>query len=140
MNIALLGFGVVGSGVYEWCRSREDLHVCRVLIRSDKPEIAGIATRDFDDILHDPNIDVVAEVMGGLHPAYEYVTAALKAGKHVVTANKALVAAYYRELTALADVCGKARFAPRRWAAVFRGWSIWPAARSWTISAVWAAL
>lgn len=108
MNIALLGFGVVGSGVYEWCRSREDLHVCRVLIRSDKPEIAGIATRDFDDILHDPNIDVVAEVMGGLHPAYEYVTAALKAGKHVVTANKALVAAYYRELTALADVCGKA--------------------------------
>ena len=108
MNIALLGFGVVGSGIYEWCRSREDLHVCRVLIRSDKPEIAGIATRDFDDILHDPNIDVVAEVMGGLHPAYEYVTAALKAGKHVVTANKALVAAYYRELTALADVCGKA--------------------------------
>ena len=108
MNIALLGFGVVGSGVYEWCRSREDLHVCRVLIRSDKPEIAGIATRDFDDILHDPNIDVVAEVMGGLHPAYEYVTAALKAGKHVVTANKALVAAHYRELTALADVCGKA--------------------------------
>lgn len=108
MNIALLGFGVVGSGVYEWCRSREDLHVCRVLIRSDKPDIAGIATRDFDDILHDPNIDVVAEVMGGLHPAYEYVTAALKAGKHVVTANKALVAAYYRELTALADVCGKA--------------------------------
>ena len=108
MNIALLGFGVVGSGVYEWCRSRENLHVCRVLIRSDKPEIAGIATRDFDDILHDPNIDVVAEVMGGLHPAYEYVTAALKAGKHVVTANKALVAAYYRELTALADVCGKA--------------------------------
>ena len=108
MNIALLGFGVVGSGVYEWCRSREGLHVCRVLIRSDKPEIAGIATRDFDDILHDPNIDVVAEVMGGLHPAYEYVTAALKAGKHVVTANKALVAAYYRELTALADVCGKA--------------------------------
>ena len=108
MNIALLGFGVVGSGVYEWCRSREDLHVCRVLIRSDKPEIAGIATRDFDDILHDPNIDVVAEVMGGLHPAYEYVTAALKAGKHVVTANKALIAAYYRELTALADVCGKA--------------------------------
>ena len=105
MNIALLGFGVVGSGVYEWCRSREDLHVCRVLIRSDKPEIAGIATRDFDDILRDPNIDVVAEVMGGLHPAYEYVTAALKAGKHVVTANKALIAAYYRELTELADVC-----------------------------------
>ena len=94
MNIALLGFGVVGSGVYEWCRGREDLHVRRVLIRSDKPEIASSATRDFAEILHDDALDVVAEVMGGLHPAYEYVSAALKAGKHVVTANKALIAAY----------------------------------------------
>ncbi len=108
MNLALLGFGVVGSGVYEWCRKREDLRVCRVLIRSEKPEIATIATRDFEDILRDPCIDMVVEVMGGLHPAYEYVTAALKAGKHVVTANKALVAAYYRELTALASDCGRA--------------------------------
>ena len=64
MNIALLGFGVVGSGVYEWCRGREDLHVRRVLIRSDKPEIASIATRGFEEILHDNAIDVVAEVMG----------------------------------------------------------------------------
>ena len=108
MNIALLGFGVVGSGVYEWCRSREDLRVARVLVRSDKPQIAGIATRDFEDILRDGSIDIVAEVMGGLHPAYEYVTAALKAGKHVVTANKALIAAYYQELTELAKAQGKA--------------------------------
>ena len=102
MNLALLGFGVVGSGVYEWCRSRDDLHVRRVLIRSDKPEIASIATRNFEDILHDDAIDVVVEVMGGLHPAYEYAVAALKAGKHFVTANKALIAAYYQELLTLA--------------------------------------
>lgn len=108
MNIALLGFGVVGSGVYEWCRDREDLHVRRVLVRSEKPQIADIATHDFEDILHDDSIDIVAEVMGGLHPAYEYVTAALKAGKHVVTANKALIAAYYQELTELAKAQGKA--------------------------------
>ena len=108
MNIALLGFGVVGSGVYEWCRGREDLHVRRVLVRSEKPQIADIATHDFEDILHDDSIDIVAEVMGGLHPAYEYVTAALKAGKHVVTANKALIAAYYQELTELAKAQGKA--------------------------------
>ena len=108
MNIALLGFGVVGSGVYEWCRGREDLHVRRVLVRSEKPQIADIATHDFEDILHDESIDIVAEVMGGLHPAYEYVTAALKAGKHVVTANKALIAAYYQELTELAKAQGKA--------------------------------
>ena len=102
MNLALLGFGVVGSGVYEWCRSRDDLHVRRVLIRSDKPEIASIATRNFEDILHDDAIDVVVEVMGGLHPVYEYAVAALKAGKHFVTANKALIAAYYQELLTLA--------------------------------------
>lgn len=46
MNIALLGFGVVGSGVYEWCLGREDLHVRRVLVRSEKPQIADIATHD----------------------------------------------------------------------------------------------
>ena len=108
MNIALLGFGVVGSGVYEWCRSREDLHVRRVLVRSEKPQIADIATHDFEDILHDDSIDIVAEVMGGLHPAYEYVSAAMERGKNVVTANKALIAAYYPELTALAKEKGVA--------------------------------
>ena len=108
MNIALLGFGVVGSGVYEWCREREDLHVTRVLVRSPKPAVADISTTDFNDILTDPAIDIVAEVMGGLHPAYEYVSAALQAGKHVVTANKALIAAYYTELTTLAREKGVA--------------------------------
>lgn len=108
MNLALLGFGVVGGGVYEWCRSRDDLHVTRVLVRSDKPEIASIATRSIDDILTDPSIDTVIEVMGGLHPSYEYVTAALRAGKHVVTANKALIAAYYQELVTLAQERGVA--------------------------------
>ena len=106
MNLALLGFGVVGSGVYEWCRDREDLHVTRVLVRSPKPAVADISTTDFNDIVSDPAIDLVAEVMGGLHPAYEYVTAAMKAGKHVVTANKALIAAYYTELTSLAREMG----------------------------------
>ena len=108
MNIALLGFGVVGSGVYEWCRQRDDLAVTRVLVRSEKPAVAHIATRDFNEIVTDPAIDIVAEVMGGLHPAYEYVSAALEAGKHVVTANKALIAAYYTELTALAREKGVA--------------------------------
>ena len=102
MNLALLGFGVVGSGVYELCQSRSDIAVKRVLLRSDKPQVASIATRDMADIAGDSAIDTVVEVMGGLHPAYEYVTAALRAGKNVVTANKALIAAYYPELIALA--------------------------------------
>lgn len=108
MNLALLGFGVVGGGVYEWCKERTDICVKRVLVRSEKPEIAAIATRDPEDILRDDTIDTVAECMGGLHPAYEYVSAALKAGKNVVTANKALIAAYYKELIALAKEHGAA--------------------------------
>ena len=108
MNIGLLGFGVVGGGVYDLTQARDDLHVKRVLLRRDIPEIAHIATRDFDDILNDPTIDTVVEVMGGLHPAYEYASAALRHGKHVVTANKALIAAYYTDLIALARENGVA--------------------------------
>jgi len=101
MHLGLLGFGVVGSGVYELSQGRTDITVSRVLLRSDKPQVASIATRDIADIVNDPAIDTVVEVMGGLHPAYEYVTAALRAGKNVVTANKALIAAFYPELIAL---------------------------------------
>ena len=109
MNIGLLGFGVVGGGVLELTQSRSDLTVSRVLLRSPKPGLPeGLATYDFNDILCDERIDTVVEVMGGLHPAYEYVTAAMERGKHVVTANKALVAAYYGELTALAAKQGVA--------------------------------
>ena len=109
MNIGLLGFGVVGGGVLELTQSRSDIAVSRVLLRSPKvglPE--GLATYDFNDILTDDAIDTVVEVMGGLHPAYEYVSAAMERGKNVVTANKALIAAYYPELTALAKEKGVA--------------------------------
>ncbi len=102
MNIGLLGFGVVGRGVYEQVDKRSDLHISRVLVRRDIPEIGAIATRDFQEIVNDPAIHIVVEVLGGLHPAYEYICAALRAGKHVVTANKAVVSAYYHELTSLA--------------------------------------
>ena len=109
MNIGLLGFGVVGGGVWELAAGREDVHVRRVLLRRPKDGLpAGVATMEIEDILGDESIDTVVEVMGGLHPAYEYVTAAMERGKNVVTANKALIAAYYRELTALAREKGVA--------------------------------
>ena len=105
MNIGLLGFGVVGGGVLELTQGRSDITISRVLLRSPKPGLPeGLATYDFNDILCDERIDTVVEVMGGLHPAYEYVSAALARGKNVVTANKALLAAYYTLLTALARV------------------------------------
>ena len=108
MNIGLLGFGVLGGGVYELSKERDDLNIARVLVRRDIEEIASISTRDFNDILNDSTIDTVVEVMGGLHPAYEYVSAALQAKKNIVTANKALVAACYENLLALAKKNGVA--------------------------------
>ena len=109
MHIGLLGFGVVGGGVWALCAPRDDLNVKRVLLRSPKEGLPEeVVTFNADDILNDPDIDTVVEVMGGLHPAYEYVTAAMERGKNVVTANKALIAAYYQELTALAEEKGVA--------------------------------
>ncbi|MBQ4577547.1 MAG: homoserine dehydrogenase [Clostridia bacterium] len=107
-KIALLGFGVVGKGVYDIIAKRNDMEVARVLVRRSIEEIAAISTDKIDDIVGDPAIDTVVEVMGGVHPAYEYIAAALSAGKNVVTANKAVISACYKELTALAAEKGVA--------------------------------
>lgn len=106
MNIGLLGCGVVGGGILDFCAGREDLTVTKVLVRRPRPDLGALAVTDIADIVSDEGIGIVAEVMGGLHPAYEYICAALKAGKHVVTANKAVISAYYPELTGLARECG----------------------------------
>ncbi len=106
MRIGLLGFGTVGKGVYELTASREDMQVVKVLCRRELKLSDAEVTHDFNDILLDDTIDTVVEVIGGLHPAWEYVKAAVKAGKHVVTANKALVAHYYDELLPLAQEHG----------------------------------
>ena len=108
MNIALLGFGVVGKGAYDIIAKRDDMKISRVLVRRQIPEIAAISTTDINDIVADPAIDTVVEVMGGVHPAFEYISAALRAGKNVVTANKAVISACYQELTALAAESGVA--------------------------------
>lgn len=102
MNIAILGFGTVGVGVYDLMKSRTDLCVKYVLDLREFPELGSLLTHDVNTILSDPEVDTVIEVMGGLHPSFEFVSAALNAGKHVVTANKYLISTYFRELTALA--------------------------------------
>ena len=106
MNIALLGFGTVGSAFCALTEGRDDLRVSAVLSRRPRPELSCLVTPDFAEILRDPSIALVVEAIGGLHPAYEYVSAALRAGKHVVTANKHLMAVFYDELTALAAARG----------------------------------
>lgn len=106
MNIALLGFGTVGSHFYQMTEERSDLNVAAVLSRRPRPELRCTVTADFDEIVRDKGIDLVVEVMGGVEPAFSYITAAMRAGKHVVTANKQLMCAHYDELLSLAGECG----------------------------------
>jgi len=106
MRIGLLGFGVVGRGVYEITAAREDMQVVRVVCLEDVVLPDAEVTRDFRRVLQDDTIDTVVEAMGGLHPAYEFVRAAIEAGKNIVTSNKALVATFYDELLPLAEAKG----------------------------------
>ncbi len=103
MKIALLGFGVVGRGVYELAAPRSDIQVTHVLCRRELTLPDAVVTHDFQDILLDSSIDTVVEVMGGLHPAWDYVRDAILAGKNVITANKAMVAEFYDELLPLVE-------------------------------------
>lgn len=106
MVIGLLGFGTVGGGVYKLLNHRKDITkditVKYVLDRVKHDGISAISTTDFNDIINDPEVDTVVELMGGVSPAYEYVSAALKSGKNVITANKHLISKYYDELTKFA--------------------------------------
>ena len=109
MNVAILGFGVVGSGVAEVITKNSEtilkssdvsLKVTRILdIRDfENNEFQSLMTKNFDDILSDDTIDIVVETMGGVNPAFEFVSKCLRKGKHVVSSNKELVATKGYEL------------------------------------------
>ena len=95
MKIAILGFGTVGSGVYEIAKNLKNIEVKKVL-EKDLNKI-NIATNNYDEIINDKEIELVVECMGGLHPAYEFIMQALKSKKSVVSANKAVIAKYLDE-------------------------------------------
>ena len=95
MKIAILGFGTVGSGVYEIAKNLKNIEVKKVL-EKDLNKI-NIATDNYDEIINDKEIELVVECMGGLHPAYEFIMQALKSKKSVVSANKAVIAKYLDE-------------------------------------------
>ncbi|MBE6798399.1 MAG: homoserine dehydrogenase [Ruminococcaceae bacterium] len=114
VNVAIMGHGVVGSGVAEVLlknseliakKAKNEIRIKHILDLRDFPEIpySDLFTKDFNDIISDDDVKVVAEVMGGLHPAYEFTKQCLMAGKSVVTSNKELVATYGAELLALAE-------------------------------------
>ena len=113
MNIAILGYGTVGSGVVEVIntnkasidkRAGHEINIKHVLdLRKFPGElIEDVLTDDFNDIINDKEVDIVVEVMGGLEPAYSFVKASLENGKSVVTSNKELVAKYGASLLKLA--------------------------------------
>lgn len=116
IKIALLGAGTVGSGVVRTLamnaetitgRSSARIEIKTILVRDAKkyrPELDGIVLTDnFDEILRDDEISVVVEVIGGITPARDYMLQAMAAGKHVVTANKDVIAQHLSELYASAD-------------------------------------
>ncbi len=105
MKVAILGFGVVGSGAYEILKA-SGYEVGKVLDIRPHDELGDILTTNFDDILNDKEIGVVAEAIGGLEPAHTFMVKAIKAGKHVISSNKHLVCTYYDELLTLAKENG----------------------------------
>ena len=106
MKIGLLGFGVVGKGLYDLTKTVEGIQVSKVLCLEDIDLPDAKAVHNIADIVNDPEIDTVVEAMGGLHPAYEFVRSAMEAGKNIVTSNKALVNGFYDELIPLAKEKG----------------------------------
>ena len=105
MKIAILGFGVVGSGAYEILKTN-GYDVGRILDIRPHEELGDLVTANYDDILNDKEIGVVAEAIGGLEPAHSFLVKAIKAGKHVVSSNKHLICTYYDELHTLAKENG----------------------------------
>lgn len=114
MQVAVMGFGTVGSGVVELILKNKksitercgqaSLDVKRILDIRDfsSHQLAELFTKDFNDILNDKEIEIVVETMGGVNPAFDFVSKSLEAGKSVVTSNKELVAAKGYELLELA--------------------------------------
>ncbi len=112
-KVAIMGFGTVGSGVLEVLETNKisisekcaDTILVKYILDirdfSEHPR-KELFTKNFEDILHDSEVSVVVETMGGLNPAYEFTKKLLLAGKHVVTSNKELVAAYGAELLQIA--------------------------------------
>ena len=119
IHIALLGSGTVGSGVSEVLRMNvrelaervgKNIVLKKVLVRDIKKPRKNIdmslLTDDFESIVNDKDIDIVVEVMGGLHPAKEYMLRAIEAGKSIVTANKDVLATYGKDVLSAAERAG----------------------------------
>lgn len=117
IRVGLLGLGTVGTGVYKVLKNQESemeaklgarVEIKKIMVRNiakaaAKVEDASVLTNSWEEIINDPEIDLVIELIGGIEPARTYILAALNAGKHVVTANKDLIAVHGKELLDAAE-------------------------------------
>lgn len=108
LRIGIIGLGTVGTGVYKTLQGMENIEIVKVAVRNiNKPRAVEVPTTMLTnnpyEIVNDPSIDVVVELIGGVSPAWECIETAIKNGKHIVTANKELLAKKGEELFNLAE-------------------------------------
>lgn len=113
IKIGMLGLGTVGSGVYKTLKRFDNVEISKISVKNkNKPrnieglDESSLITNPYE-IINDPDIDIFVEVIGGVNPAWEYISEALKKGKHIVTANKELLAKKGKELFELAEKCNR---------------------------------
>ncbi|BAY79514.1 homoserine dehydrogenase (plasmid) [Nostoc linckia NIES-25] len=118
VKLGILGLGTVGTGTVQLLQDKtgrhpllQEIEIYRVGVRSlDKPRAVELSTdvltTDLEAIVNDPAVDIIVEVMGGLEPARSLILKALNNGKHVVTANKAVIARYGAEIFTTANQAG----------------------------------
>lgn len=97
LKIGLIGLGTVGCGVYKTIQNIDNVEIVKIAVKNiNKPRSVEVPremlTDNPYDVVNDPSIDVVVELIGGVEPAYDYISTAIKNGKHIVTANKELLA------------------------------------------------
>ena len=112
LRIGIIGFGTVGTGVYKTLQDFKDVEIVKIAVKNiNKPRAietpAGMITDNPYEIINDSSIDVLVELIGGVEPAWEYISTAIKNGKHIVTANKELLAKKGEELFNLAEEYNK---------------------------------
>ena len=108
LKIGIIGLGTVGCGVYKTLANIESVEIVKIAVKNiNKPRPVDVPSSMLTDnpyeIVNNPSIDVVVELIGGVEPAYSYLEAAIKNGKHIVTANKELLAKKGEELFNLAE-------------------------------------
>ncbi len=108
LKLGLIGLGTVGCGVYKTVEELDNVEIVKVAVKNiNKQRPVDVPTDMLTDnpyeIVNDPNIDVVVELIGGVTPAFDYISKAIENGKHIVTANKELLAKKGEELFNLAE-------------------------------------